>query len=89
VQSEANNCAGGLALKFSPRDTPCGGGGSSWAWARMSGSQHSDSTAATAAVQRQGEAIDRVRVRRIIFDNDDLHTGARGAREKRIRVFNP
>ena len=46
MQSDANSAAGGLALKFSPFETPCGGGGSC---ARAFGSGPSKSMAAIVA----------------------------------------
>lgn len=67
VQSEAKSCAGGLALKFSPREVPCGGG--VWSWARAGGIAHRLSATAIAAAQHQEFA----RFGRFIFDNDDLH----------------
>jgi hypothetical protein len=66
VQSEANSAAGGFALKFSPREVPCGG---VWSWARARGIAHSVSTVANIAAQHEDVGT----VGRFIFDNDDLH----------------
>jgi hypothetical protein len=66
VQSLANSWAGGLALKFSPREVLCGG---DWSCAKVSDSGHSASRTATAATQNQ--AFDRNRP--FIFNNNNLH----------------
>jgi hypothetical protein len=67
VQSEANSAAGGLALKFSPREVAGGGGARSWA--RTMGIPNNVNAVANIAAQHQ----DFGRVGRFIFDNDDLH----------------
>jgi hypothetical protein len=73
VQSEAKSWAGGLALKFSPREVPCGA-----SCARACGTGHSVRAAAATTAQHKEFG----RVRRFIVDNDDLHAGAKGARPK-------
>ncbi len=71
VQSEANSAAGDLlALKFSPREVPGAGGGISLC-ARAGAVPHRQRTAATAALRNRNFG----RVRRFIFDNDQLHAG--------------
>jgi len=65
VQSDANSAAGGLALKFSPREVPCGGGASPCARAGDSAQKHIMLTI-TATLRKNG-----VRTARFIADKCD------------------
>ena len=83
VQSELNSAGAGLALKFSPREVPCGGGGGVSLWAGAcawpDGAQR-PSIAAIAAAQTKDRGWAR-------FMSDNITSDPSAA--EAIPLFNP